>query len=396
MPEETTTIEAPAAPAVEAPQLTGMDRFMADVTSAIETPEPPKGDTAPAGDKPPVAPKPEAAKPAVSKPTDKPLEKPAATPKEDGGTLRRKLEDALKSEKTRLSEIETLKKQNEELSKKRHITPEMESEIEENKKAIAEYRKQIAEVSYERSAEFKKQFKDPWENTLKDTIRVVTQLNITNDEGESRKATDADFAKVANAHISERATIAQQLFGPNALLVLNRIDRLESITEASTQAIREHRDQYEVKQKDEQTKWQSEQKAYLEHRDHSRQELVEKYPKFFAEDPEDVEGSEALKKGFEFVDDALTRAESMSTEERAAHSEVVRARAGWFLRGHRQITKLSKENESLKAELAKYRASEPGGGEQGDARGEKPAATDDIPLGTEGLAERMERAARGQ
>lgn len=373
---------------------------MADVTKAIETPEPPKDD-APPPDKPTAAPKPEPAKPSATKPADKPLEKPgdkpATPPKEDGGTLRRKLEDALKSEKTRLQEIETLRKQNEELSKKRHITPEMEAEIEENKKQIAEYRKQIAEVSYERSDEFKKQFKDPWENTLKDTIKIVAQLPIVAEDGEApRKATDADFAKVANAHISERAAIAQQLFGPNALLVLNRIDKLESITEASNQAIREHREQFEVKQKGQQEKWQSEQKAYLEHRENSRRELVEKYPKFFAEDPEDPEGSEALKKGFEFVDKALERAAEMTVEEQAAHSEVVRARAGWFLRGHRQVTKLSKEVESLKAELAKYRASDPGGEEKGDARGEKPAATDELPKGIEGLSERFERIARIQ
>lgn len=373
---------------------------MADVTKAIETPEPPKADAPPA-DKPPVAPKAEPAKPAATKPADKPLEKPgdkpAAPPKEDGGTLRRKLEDALKSEKTRLQEIETLRKQNEELSKKRHITPEMEAEIEENKKQIAEYRKQIAEVSYERSDEFKKQFKDPWENTLKDTIKIVAQLPIVAEDGEApRKATDADFAKVANAHISERAAIAQQLFGPNALLVLNRIDKLESITEASNQAIREHREQYEVKQKSEMEKFKQENEIFLEKLGGYNKELSEKYPKFFGEDPEDPASNEAYKKGLEFWDQITQKIAEMPPDEKAAHNALLRARTGWFFRGHHNNQKLEKENASLKAELAKYRASDPGGEEKGDARGEKPAATDELPKGIEGLSERFERIARIQ
>lgn len=396
MPEA--TIDAPT---TEQPQLSGIDRFMSEVTAAAAAPEgktaepPPKTTETPKAD-PAKAPEAKAA-PAATPPKTATEKTPATPPKEDGGTLRRKLEDALKSEKSRLSEIESLKRQNEELSKKRFVTPEMEKEIEDNKKQIAEYRKQIAEAAYERSDDFKKRFIEPWESLKTDTLKKVEQLVVTNAEtGESRRATAEDFMRVAAAPFSERAAVAEQLFGKNALLVLTRLDKLESITEASNQAIREHREQYDAKQREESTKFQESQKQMATLREQARTELVQKYPQVFGDDPDDPESNEAMKKGYEFLDNVTSQAEQMPPEDQAAVAEVVRARAAWFPRGYRQLTKAQERIKTLEAELAKYRASDPGSETKPDARGEAPKKSDDGPKGVEALAERMERIARGE
>lgn len=359
---------------------------MADVTTASQKPEA----TKPAPEVKPktdatTKPEPKAeAKPDTSKTTDKPEPKTTIAPE-----LRKRLAEVEQSDKAKAAEIESLRKQNAEYQNRRYVTPEMEKEIEANKAQMAELRRQLAETAYEKSDEFKQKYIEPYSQAKAAALEMVEQYQVTIDEdGNTRPATKADFLRVAQALPGERAAIARKLFGENSLNVLADIRDLERMSREANNAIKQHRDVLEAKTKQEQEAWEGNQKQFESARQLSRQQLAQEFPEFFGE-PEDPDLAEAWKKGNEFVDSAAQRAADMSAEERAAVSEVMRARAAWFPRGHKENTKLKAENAQLKEELAKYRASDPGNiGERGDA---KPKGDEDLTGGSESLVKRFEK-----
>lgn len=361
----------------------GIDSFMSDFSDEAVS------ETAPAAPaKPAEAPKTEA-KPPAAKPEAKAPEKPAEKPpekkaepakeqpkKEPNDQLRARLESTLaENKKLREVEIANLQKENKELQAKRFVTPEMEKEIEENKAEITRLKTAVAESAYERSDEYKQKFYDPYVQTRDSAIALVEQLSIPtlDEEGKvvsTRKATREDWNRVARADVSEQAEIAQKLFGANALRVLSKIESLERIQADSQRAIAQHREGFEAKHKEATQRSVQEHQTITKYREESRQEIVDKFPQFFGEDANDPDAIEALKKGFELVDSA-DNADRMPPADRAALAEVIRHRAAWFTRGHREIQQKDAKIKSLEEELSKYRASDPGSGKEKPGEVEK-------------------------
>lgn len=372
---DATVIEAapPSAPAPAAPppaqpaaSTPGIERFMADVMKGVdESPAKPaaKPEAKPAAESKPSPVKPEAkveAKPGEKQP-DKGTVKPPEPKVESSADLRKRLAEVEKSDKARLTEIETLRKQNEDYQKRRFITPEIEKEIEDNKQEMAFLKKQIAESHYERSADFKRDFADPFNTAFKDAINTALEYPITNnDDGTTRAATKADFQRVAGAPLADRAAVARQLFGDNALSVLSDVRELDRLRSKANQAIRAHSENWDSSAKDLKRQQDDNQKAYDGFRNQSRQQLTEKYPEVFGESPDDPELAEAWKSGSEFVDRAASIGPDVPLEERAAYVEVIRARAAAFPRMHKENSKLKSKVTELETELAKFRASDPG------------------------------------
>lgn len=360
---------------------------MEGITSAANTPEkthevqpPNKPQDAPA-ERPPAEVKPAEVK--SDKPEEKSAEKPAAKPapattKEVPAELRRRVDELSKSEKQLKAELETLRKEREELSKKRTWSEDDQKRFEESQKEAAELRRQIAESAYERSDEFKKSFVQPYEAKLKNAISTtIRYFPVTNAEtGESRAATEADFWKVASAPISDRAAIAQNLFGANAANIIADIRRLEDLKEGAEQAISNHNQGLEAREKQSREEAQKRQTQYAQFRELSRKQLTEEFKDFFGDVADDPELDEAWKKGVEFVDTVPTQAEKMTLEELAAVQEVVRARAAWFPRGHKELTRAKAKIAQLEEELSKFRSSDPGAekekGKTGDAAAKPP------------------------
>jgi hypothetical protein len=370
---------------------------MADFNAAVpETTEaapaaPAKADTKPAA--PPAAKVPEkpATKPPVApaaKPGDKPQEKPA--PVDNVAQLRKRKDELEAYEKKSKGEIAKLQEENRALQERRYVTPEIEKEIADNKAEIQRLKTQVSEVSYEHSDDFKRDYVDPWQRTLKNTLEMVDQLSTpaytdeaSGAEVPSRKTTSSDFQRVLNAPVADQAEVAQKLFGTNALRVIAQIDRLNEIKQRAADAIKSHHGEMEGKRKQFEDWQKTESQKYVGLRDGARKELAEKYPQFFAPDEADPEASDALQKGYDFVDRAAEKAHELSVDERAAYSEVIRARAAWFPRGHRELTKAKEKIASLEEELSKYRSSDPG---QEKEKGRAvPAKENEMGPGLEGM-----------
>ena len=390
MPDASTiTPEAsPSAPPA-APESSGINKFMADFVTGMDndkTPETPPQTPSPAPDKtagkPATPTKADAPKDTPKPPPEKSTTPPAAKP-EGASDLRRRLEEVTKQDKARASEIETLKKQNEDLGKRRFVTPEIEKEMEQNREEISRLKKERAEVAFERSDEFKQKYVEPYQQSLESAIAAASEYTIpTDDVGGSRKATKSDFLKVAGAHPSERSAVARQLFGDNALAVLADVRDLERLRTTANQAIKQHSEGFEARQKEESAKLTEHQKQYEGLRNLSRQQLVEKFPEYFGESADDPELTEAWKSGQEFVDRAANLAPEMPLEDRAAYIEVLRARAAAFPRILKQMSKVQSKVKELETELSKYRSSEPGN--ETEKAGDKKTDSDK-PKGIKGM-----------
>jgi hypothetical protein len=356
MPE---TLDTPAqAPA--APQPRGVSHFMESMEAAAQSTGAPKEPVAQLEAKPSAA---EPAKPEAPKVEAKPeVAKPAApTPKVEGiAEVRKRLEEYQKSDKTRLSEIAELKRQNEELGKKRYVTPEMEAEIEANKREMAELRKEIASSAYERSDDYKARYVKPFENARKAALEEAAQYPaLTGEDGVTRASTQQDFASVAAAPAHQRMALAQKLYGDNAFNVVASIRDLEKMRREAVEARDTHHQEWEKKSKAEQEQWQGNQKRYESSLAESIKALEREHPEVFG-DSEDPEISSAWKAGREAVANLAKEAENATPEERAAMSAVANYKAAWFPRGRLQIKKLETKVTELESELAKYRGSEPG------------------------------------
>lgn len=381
-----------------------MDSFVSEMMVGVETPEPPKTPEAPSPPekpedttKPPAkpdAPKPDPKAPAKpdAKTPAKPDKAPADKPDMNMNQLRRRHDELLANEKKTKAEIAKLQEENRALTGKKYVTPEMEAEIKENKEEIARLKAQVAEAAYEHSDEFKSKYVEPWQRTLQSTLAMVDQMSTPADEDngiQSRKTTSADFQRVFSAPVGEQAEMAQKIFGTNALRILTQIDKLNELKQQADASVKAQREGLDGKRKQFEEFQKVEFAKYRQLRDSARDELVQKYPQFFGPDDTDPEASEALASGFAFVDKASDNADDLSVDERAAYAEVIRARAAWFPRGFRQLTKAQEKIKSLEEELAKYRESDPGAGkETGDVKPKE----EEFGKGIAGLAEQIEKA----
>jgi len=401
---DTATALQPPAPATGPSP--GMDSFISEVMTGIDSPEAPAA-IAPAKPAEPPPQKQPTEKPTLPKPAEKQPEKPApketlktsakpepAKPaaKEDLHPLRVQYNELLTEKKKTQSEIAKLQEENKTLAAKRWITPEMEKEIEDNKAEIARLRKEMAQSSYERSDDFKTKFAEPYKRTIDGTIAMVEQMQTAmDDEGQTRKATADDFWQVARAPIAQQAEIAQKIFGNNAARILTQIDKLTDLHVQADAAIKSQRDTLQTQAAQKENEQREQHKQFETLRAAARTELTTKYPQFFAPDEADPEASAELAKGFEFYDKVMSEAGSMKPDQLAAYQEVLRARVAWFPRGLRENNRLKEENASLKEELAKYRASDPGAERE---KGKVTAPADDEVKGIEGMAAEIERAAQ--
>lgn len=257
--------------------------------------------------------------------------------------------------------------------------------IETYQKQIKEMEQRISATDYRQSKEFKTQFIDRWDNEYKATVNEVSKLmvTVTDRDGNAtqRAATAQDFEYIRNLPPGEQDKLVQERFGPYANRVFSRLFRLQEIAQSADQAVEEHAKNAETTAKENELKTAKEKQAYETVYESSKAELANGWPQYFGPDESDPEASSALDAGYKYVDEALSKADSMTMEEQAAYKAVIRARAGAFPSTVLKLNRALEELKSLKEELKKYRKSDPGEGGEGGGGAEAPTGDDDVPSG---------------
>lgn len=364
-PSQVVSPSESSTPAVSAPSK-GIDGLLADLDKAIQPKSVQEKSEPKTTDKPDAKPAktPDASKTAPKTTPDDLWGKAPEKLRNEYYKLKRESDERISKYEQRIKEIE---------SKPKETQADMKL-VEEYQARIRELEERSAQADYRNSSEFQKNYVQRWQNEFKDAASEVSNLKVKEEDADGnerfRPATDSDFARLVRMAPGEQDEAAVNMFGHYAPRVMARILELKRIERAADNAIAEHSKNIEFKSKEAELNRQRSEKEYLKAFESSTQQLQEKYPQFFSPDESDSEVSDVLKQGYEFVDKVMQSAEAMKTEERAAYSAVLRARAGAFPRVAMENARLKAKLESLESELSKFRKSDPGSAE---GRGSTPA-----------------------
>jgi hypothetical protein len=331
-----------------------------------KAPEPAKADTkSPAKDAPKTDPGAEAK---AAKPKSQEVDWEKVDPKLRGAHFeyKRKTEERIKGYEEKLRAIE---------SKPKETATDVKL-VEQYQKQINELNQKLAQSDYSKSAEFQKQYVTRWQSEYQSATNEIKALTVTlkdatTGEEKQRAATENDFKRILALPPADQDEAVNALFGRSAPRVFSRLLELNRIERDGQRALEEYASSHETKSKEAELETQKQQAKYQETLQKSDADLRKTWPQFFDVDPDDADASEALTKGYEYVDHVLKNSDAMSPEDRAAYSSVLRARAAAMPRLVLEKNRLAEEVNSLKEELKKFRSSDPGGASERPQGGAK-------------------------
>lgn len=258
----------------------------------------------------------------------------------------------------------------------------LEMQLAEREGELKSYRSKLEERDYRESKEYSEKFVQPFNNGFQKARAFVAELQVLNEDGQpERAATPQDFDAIYEAKPQQRYALAKKMFGPDvAFEVVSFAKDLQSLNERAREAVTAHAANYEKISAERATASERERQAYAQHVNDAKAALDEAHPAHFslAHYDSSPELKAALQSGYDEVD-ALNpeMLAKLSPEDRAAASAVVRGKAAAFNLHVAQLQAATKEIETLKAELVKYRGSDPGAATPAAA----PAAATDEPIG---------------
>ena len=322
-----------------------------DPIKTIKQPEPPK----------PTEIKPEPPKSAEAKAPEKPAETtpPEAKPTDDKKASPWKLLDQFKTRVATLERelLETKAKVPDETTSKR---------FEAAQKRATELEEEIRYVNYAKSQEFAEKYQKPYEEAWAKAIGDLTELQVTLEDGTSRKADAKDLLMLANMPLGQARTVANQMFGDAADDVMAHRRRVIDLSDAQNKALTEARKAGDERQ----------QKAVAAHA-----EVAKLWGKFIAEDADkldwlkpkegDDEHNAKLEKAMNLVDGSFAQSATdpkLTPEQRAEvvrKHAAVRNRAIAYSTLRLELTRLKKQLDEKDKELKQYQASAPTNGTAG-------------------------------
>lgn len=356
-----TPAAAPAAPAAAPEAPTGIAAMMAQLDA----------DTVP---KPAATPAPDAkATPDPKAPAADPKAKvePAPNPKANTALswdkapekFRKAYEESAKELEARDKKIAEFEAKIKAIEGKKVETPADTKLIEEYQGRIKALEQDLAQSSYERSPEFKRNYVEKWNNTYKSAVEEVKSLMVgegVGDERKERPATEADFRAILKMETKDQGPAARRLFGDSADVILTHRNDLRRIEREGQEALAHAKETHETQSKEQQLASQKQQETYERSKQDAENELRTKWPQFFGDDPADEEVTQALNGGREFVKNAIAKMPTATPEVRAAYAAVIEARAAAYPRIALERNRANEKVKALETELAKYRGSDPG------------------------------------
>lgn len=244
-----------------------------------------------------------------------------------------------------------------------------------HEKRMAELEEEIRYVNYAKSQEYQDKYVKPYEQSWMRWMDELKEITVAGDNGQELPFQPQHLLELVNMPLGKAREQANQMFGDFADDVMAARKEIRGLFDAQNKALEDARKNGAAREKARSEQWHEGRKQLESHlgqlwNAHQNEALNdEKYGAYFKPIEGDEEGNQALQKGFELARSAFARSvfdPSLKPEERAElvrrHVAVVN-RAAAFGRLSHQNLKMAEELKSLKAELAKYTAAQPGAGE---------------------------------
>jgi len=285
-------------------------------------------------------------------------------------------------------EIQKLRTQVSELEKRApaDVKP-FEEKLTTAQKRIADQEALIQYLNYEKSQDFTDKYATPYREAWGKALTDLAEFEVELSDGQTRKGTQHDLMRLAGMTLGEARKEANRMFGDSADDVMFHVREVRRLADAQDKALKDAQTNATKFADENKTRAAEQSRLREQNWQTNNQSLAEKYPKWFAPDPEDTEGNSLLKKGFAVadllfapttLDDAarqllpksfLTDLEAnkgrLSPGAETKLHAMIRNKAAGFDRLALRVKSLSKELEEANAKLAQYEQSEPGTG--GDA-----------------------------
>lgn len=347
---------APAAPSAPAPAPSAPAAPAAPQTTPA-TPSAPKASSfddlvaraSTKKDKPPEAPKSE--KPPEGAP-------PTQQPPKDPKHLRAELEKVNGELNTSRSTISDLQRKIADFESKGRDTTALSEQLAREQKEKEELQSTIRRLKREVSPDFKEKYDKPFNQAAEFAKRIVESLTVNDgdpDNPRERQATWDDFAYLWRMPYNKAITAAKQLFGDAAPTVIQHLTDLQKLDYTRAEALKE--EQAKWKQTEEQEiAQQTQRRSFIEQTfTKVSEDIINKNPQWFQEDPKDKEGNDLFKEGLALVD-----AKPANVEQQIVRDAYIRLYAAAFPRMAHRIARLEEQLAEKDQTIAEMQNSTPG------------------------------------
>lgn len=294
-------------------------------------------------------------KPAEQKPDDAKDDQPPVKAKELRGAY-----DALKQRvKTELEpQLEQLKRENTELKARKPETPkEVLTELETAKKRIADLERDLEFVDFQKSPKFVADYQKPYEDAWKKAAKVLAEFEVTGEDGNARPAKVEDLAALCQMNPRLARQAAKQMFGDDAEEVLAHRRSILETSERRDAAIADARTKSEERNRQKLVEQQTSQSKVAEQWKAANDELVKKFPKWFAPVEGDEPRNKALAEGYALADRGFSANGDIPMEERIRIHAIMRNRTAAFIPMAMLAKQRGERIAQLEKELAEYEKS---------------------------------------
>lgn len=272
-----------------------------------------------------------------------------------------------------LDSMNDLRKENDDLRKKLQGDDVISGLMEKNKafeERIAVFERQQAITDYSKSREYKTNYLDPLEKAVDEGAELMAEMTIRGEKG-PRNGTREDFLELMNMGTKEASELAQELFGPSAMMIMNLRHQARTLRSKSQTALKNAEENVSEimrrKAVDDQ-----ETKAYAQKIWESASgKILARFPEVFGEDPDDPEYGKAIAKGLSEFDVAISDNPKVTQEQRLTLLAGMRYRAAALPAVLKRLRGASDRIEELEEELAKFKDSDPDAGGDGGSRANK-------------------------
>lgn len=229
------------------------------------------------------------------------------------------------------------------------------------KKEVDNLKGRLQAVQFEVSDDFKAKYETPFNDAAEIAQQEIEQfpINVMDAEGniasQRRSEFGKDFAGIYNLDYISAKSAAQKMWGDEWQVVMQHWSRLHSLSRQRDKAMESERTNWKARQQEREAETAKQREAMESVRAKVWQDVSKKHPEWFGEDPNDPEGNELLKEGYELIN---TKPKTM--QEQLVHWANTLHRAAAFPRMAAKYSKLAEENASLKAKIEELKGGAPG------------------------------------
>lgn len=230
-----------------------------------------------------------------------------------------------------------------------------------------DFKEELKFTNYVKHPEFTEKYQKPYNEAWAKAVREIEQLAVQQEDGSTRQANPQDILALANSPLSALDERAEAMFGRSSARVIRHVERIRDLAEAQEKAIADAKTTGSEREKSMRVQQEQRNAHISQVLQKTNESLKTKYPKWFGNDPTDMEGNTIFNKGMEYVDQTFRGDSAVPEDQRISRMAIIRNKAANHDRIALHLKNANSQIAELQASLKAYEASEPAAGKASEA-----------------------------